>query len=574
MGAGSRSQPSDVTRTAVFAYLKVYGLNQYARAFIEVGLADLESIGRLSETEALEFLERLRVYPGHRLRLLRAIDCLRHAALGAERRDAAQMLEDDAALERLCAQNEELSKVKHETEDENKRLQEENKRLLGVMQQQNAQLQKSRDRIQELEEMVQAQTEQVNFLAQQLQIVAEENPARENALYRSYKDTFDDTHNDWGDAEKINLPEATALPEAGGDGAAERDLLRQLEVRVAPSSAPVGRGSKAARAGMVVPPPGEMTESPKAVRPKDPFSPPRRAKMAQSLDSAQIRECLAGFDVDHIIRCLATAIQNKIIMSVSKPRPHTASAACLAACAIFLEPACRERLERAGQQAVAAAAVRLPGSGGPGSEAASPLSSLCSPLMSRASASMELKDSMGKPVDPLNNIAVRSVPNKWDIYGFLRDVMVNFRLEPEVSVITLFYLERFSELSGVAVTPDNWQRLTIASMMLASKVWNDESFENAEFAQLCPLYTLEEINTFERTFLKSVGYNMSVKGSEYAKTYFLLRTLGAKDAADFGLEPMNELRASRLAERCLEKQIEFRERYPDDAGPSVMNWTL
>jgi len=187
---------------------------------------------------------------------------------------------------------------------------------------------------------------------------------------------------------------------------------------------------------------------------------------------------------------------------------------------------------------------------------------------------MELKDSMGKPVDPLNNIAVRSVPNKWDIYGFLRDVMVNFRLEPEVSVITLFYLERFSELSGVAVTPDNWQRLTIASMMLASKVWNDESFENAEFAQLCPLYTLEEINTFERTFLKSVGYNMSVKGSEYAKTYFLLRTLGAKDAADFGLEPMNELRASRLAERCLEKQIEFRERYPDDAGPSVMNWTL
>ncbi|CAE8705468.1 unnamed protein product, partial [Polarella glacialis] len=165
-------------------------------------------------------------------------------------------------------------------------------------------------------------------------------------------------------------------------------------------------------------------------------------------------------------------------------------------------------------------------------------------------------------------------PNKWDVYGFLRDVMVNFRLEPEVSVITLFYLDRFSELSGVAMTPDNWQRLTITAMMLASKVWNDESFENAEFAQLCPLYTLDEINKFEMIFLKCVGYNMSVKGSEYAKTYFLLRTLGAKDAADFDLEPMDNVRASRLQERCLEKQIEFRERYPEDGCSNLMNWTL
>merc|ERR1719343_1134401 len=178
---------------------------------------------------------------------------------------------------------------------------------------------------------------------------------------------------------------------------------------------------------------------------------------------------------------------------------------------------------------------------------------------------------MGKPLDALNALAVRTVPNRWDVYGFLRDVMVNFRLEPEVSVITLFYLDRFSEKCGVALTPDSWQRLTITSMMLASKVWNDESFENVEFAQLCPFYSLDDINTFERTFLKCVGYNMSVKGSEYAKTYFLLRTLGAKDSADFP-EPLDALRASRLAERCLEKQLEFKERYRQDQGTDAMNW--
>merc|ERR1712232_1051188 len=174
-----------------------------------------------------------------------------------------------------------------------------------------------------------------------------------------------------------------------------------------------------------------------------------------------------------------------------------------------------------------------------------------------------LLDTMGKPVEPLNGIAARSVPNKWDIYGFLRDVMVNFRLEPEVSVVTLNYMDRFSDSCGIAMTPDNWQRLTITAMMLASKVWDDESFENAEFSQLCPLYTLDEINTFERVFLKSVGYVMSVKGSEYATTYFFLRTLGAKDNPDFGLQPLDAVRASRLTERCLEKQVEFRERYMD-----------
>jgi len=302
------------------------------------------------------------------------------------------------------------------------------------------------------------------------------------------------------------------------------------------------------------------------------FEPPRRAKMAQSMDSAQVKECLAGFDVDHIIKCLATALQNQIILHIGKSRPHSCSDECLSACSIFLEPACKERLQAQAMQmrgqAGQAHQASTPdsGRGACNSEIGSPVS-LCSALQS-----IELKDSMGKPYHPLNAIAMRTAPNKWDIYGFLRDVMVNFRLEPEVSVVTLVYIMRFIELSRVALTPDNWQRLTIAAMMLASKVWNDESFENIEFAQLCPLYTLDEINTFERIFLKCVGYNMSVKGSQYAKTYFLLRTLGAKDAADF-IEPLDNLRASRLQERCLEKQVEFRERYPEDVQ-NLMNWTL
>ena len=53
--------------------------------------------------------------------------------------------------------------------------------------------------------------------------------------------------------------------------------------------------------------------------------------------------------------------------------------------------------------------------------------------------------------------------------------------------MTLVYVERFEAVSGVALTPDNWQRLAVTCMMLASKVWDDDSYENDEFAKACPL---------------------------------------------------------------------------------------
>lgn len=557
--AGRGASAAEVTRTAVFGYLKVHGLNQYARAFIELGFCDLEAIGKLSEQDALEFLDRLRIYPGHRLRLLRAIDCLRHAAQGAERRDAAQMLEDDAALDRLCAQNENLSKEKTEAQGEMKKLQEENARLIGVIREQDDQLQKAKARVSEMEDMLKAQTEQVAFLTSQLQTIAEEEPGRDKQLYRSYRESFDD----WGEAEKLHLPDTLDLSKDKTADLSKVMTFMAVEYtpKVPPASAPGGAARMGAGSAVVT----ETTQ-----RFRSSFVPPRRADLAKSLDSAQVRECLAGFDVDHIIRCLASALQNKMILTVSKPRPHSASPEALASCAVFLEPACRDKLLK---PLKAPSQLSLPSSTTEESSM-----SFCSPLMSRGSDRGHPHPAGGSEnrlSDPLNNLAVRTVPNKWDIYGFLRDVMVNFRLEPEVSVVTLFYLERFGELSGVALTPDNWQRLTITSMMLASKVWNDESFENVEFSQLCPLYTLDEINAFERIFLKSVGYRMSVKGSEYAKTYFLLRTLGAKDNPDF-IEPISDKRATRLTERCLEKQMEFKEKYPvdDPEMANIMNWTM
>jgi len=136
----------------------------------------------------------------------------------------------------------------------------------------------------------------------------------------------------------------------------------------------------------------------------------------------------------------------------------------------------------------------------------------------------------------LNDIANRRTPNIWDIYNFLLEVMRAFQLEKEASVICLVYLHRFRMRSGVALTPDNWQKLVICSLMLSSKVFDDESYENADFAKLCqPLYTLKQINLMERIFVQVLSYDLGVTPSEYASIYFKLRTLGARDSNNANL---------------------------------------
>merc|ERR1719355_263820 len=123
------------------------------------------------------------------------------------------------------------------------------------------------------------------------------------------------------------------------------------------------------------------------------------------------------------------------------------------------------------------------------------------------------------------------------MYTFLRNAMVGWHLRPEVAVVTLVYAERFEAVSGIAVTADNWQRLAVTCMMLASKVWDDDSFENAEFAKACPLYSVDEINSMERVMLKLLDYKVLVNGSEYASTYFRLRVLGAREQKAMQAEP-------------------------------------
>lgn len=138
-------------------------------------------------------------------------------------------------------------------------------------------------------------------------------------------------------------------------------------------------------------------------------------------------------------------------------------------------------------------------------------------------------------------------------------------------------------------------------MMLASKVWDDDSYENQDFAKACPLYSVDEINTMERVMLNMLDYKVLVNGAEYAAVYFRLRVLGAREqranpldpAVSGVLQPLDNVQEQQLARRGLEKQNEWREKYhahlhdlaavrhqprtgvtPLPPDPDPLNWTL
>ena len=111
------------------------------------------------------------------------------------------------------------------------------------------------------------------------------------------------------------------------------------------------------------------------------------------------------------------------------------------------------------------------------------------------------------------------------LFRYWKYVIINSKMEKEVPLIALVYLERLLTRTGILMNNMNWRRLILITMIIASKLWDDDSLENEHFPKVMKDVTVKEINSFERVFLDLIGYDLTVKGSEYAKYYFILLTI-------------------------------------------------
>ena len=62
-------------------------------------------------------------------------------------------------------------------------------------------------------------------------------------------------------------------------------------------------------------------------------------------------------------------------------------------------------------------------------------------------------------------------------------------MEKEASIAALIYIERLLLRSGFSITNKNWRKITFTSLIMANKIWDDESFENENFAVAFPVFT-------------------------------------------------------------------------------------
>lgn len=114
--------------------------------------------------------------------------------------------------------------------------------------------------------------------------------------------------------------------------------------------------------------------------------------------------------------------------------------------------------------------------------------------------------------------------------------MIACKMEKEIPLISILYLERLLLRTGILMNKSNWRRLILISMIIASKLWDDDSLENEHFPDVMKDVTIREINHFERVFLDLIGYDLNATGSEYAKYYFIFRTFAQKNNYKFPLE--------------------------------------
>eukprot|EP00934_Nitzschia_sp_Nitz4_P004637 Nitzschia sp. Nitz4//scaffold193_size40683//31424//33397//NITZ4_007504-RA/size40683-processed-gene-0.14-mRNA-1//1//CDS//3329540294//4627//frame0 len=125
------------------------------------------------------------------------------------------------------------------------------------------------------------------------------------------------------------------------------------------------------------------------------------------------------------------------------------------------------------------------------------------------------------------------VPSYQEVLGFYDAFYGRSQMEHDTIIMSLIYVERLVKATNGAIRPApwNWRSILFSCMVLASKVWDDMSMWNIDFSNVSAAtrglarFTLPRINELELTLLKSLNFDVRVPASEYAKYYFLIRTM-------------------------------------------------
>jgi hypothetical protein len=90
------------------------------------------------------------------------------------------------------------------------------------------------------------------------------------------------------------------------------------------------------------------------------------------------------------------------------------------------------------------------------------------------------------------------------------------KCSPNCFIVALIYIDRLIEMRNIVLTSLNVHRILITSVLISTKVFDDEFYKNAYYAKLGGVST-SEMNSLELEFLSLVNFNLFVSTETFEK---------------------------------------------------------
>jgi hypothetical protein len=126
-----------------------------------------------------------------------------------------------------------------------------------------------------------------------------------------------------------------------------------------------------------------------------------------------------------------------------------------------------------------------------------------------------------------------TTPNLGEIFGFIKRVAFNCKMENEIPIISLAYIEKLLKQKEVLVNEENWRGIVLTTLCIGSKIWDDDSLENEHFPKVMPELTMKQISNLEKTYLGLIDFDVIIRGKEYAQSLFILQSLADSEIMNY-----------------------------------------
>jgi hypothetical protein len=132
------------------------------------------------------------------------------------------------------------------------------------------------------------------------------------------------------------------------------------------------------------------------------------------------------------------------------------------------------------------------------------------------------------PDEVVRRPEIMQPPTAEELHQFLKQIFIAADLNAEIAIIALIYLERLMFKARVSLHGLNCFRAVLGSVMLASKVWDDQAVWNVDFKSIMSDLKLRSLNYLERWWLHKIGFDVSVKRAVFANYWFEVREVAEK----------------------------------------------